>query len=75
MMNTNPLKKYLELSDNERDDLHNQFLQEPDAFYEKAENDLLRKSLRMSYKERFLVMTRLMRTGLMLKQAKIIRKL
>lgn len=73
-MNTNPLKKYLELSEEERNELYNQFLQEPDAFYEKAELDLLKKSLQMSYKERFLVMTRLMKRNIMLKQAKIVHK-
>jgi len=74
-MITGSFKKYLELSEEERNGLHNQFLQDPDVFYEKAETDLLRNSLRMSHKERFLVMTRLMKTGIMLKQEKIVPKL
>lgn len=68
----NSLKKYLEMTDAERNALHQQFLNEPDAFYEKAETDLLKESLAMSAKERFLAMTRLMKIGIMLKKAKII---
>jgi hypothetical protein len=64
--------EYLKMTETERETLYNSFLKEPDAFYEKAENDLLKKSLKMTYKERFLTMTRLMKTGLMLKKAKII---
>ncbi|MGC4037657.1 MAG: hypothetical protein QM764_16975 [Chitinophagaceae bacterium] len=67
------MKEYLQLTDDEREDLHKQFLQEPDAFYEKAENDLLKQSLKQSYTERFLTMTRLMKLGFMLSKARIIR--
>lgn len=66
-----PIDDYLKLNDTEREALHNQFLQEPDAFYEKAEMDQLRNSLKLSHKERFLVMTKLMKIGMMLKKAKI----
>jgi hypothetical protein len=67
-----PIEDYLKLSDEERENLHNQFLREPDAFYEKAEMDQLKAALKKSYKERFLVMTRLMKVGIMLKNAKIV---
>jgi hypothetical protein len=43
-----------------------------DADYEKAEMDLLRDGIRRTHKERFLVMTKLMKMGIMLKKAKII---
>ena len=33
------MKDYFKLSEEEREALHNNFLQEPDAFYEKAESD------------------------------------
>ena len=66
-----PIEDYLKLSNKEREDLHSQFLREPDAFYEKAETDLLRNSMKLSHKERFLAMTRLMKIGIMLKDAKI----
>lgn len=42
-----------------------------DADYEKAEMDLLRAALKRTHQERFLVMTRLMKIGVMLKKAKI----
>lgn len=42
-----------------------------DADYEKAEMDQLRAALKRSYRERFLVMTRLMKIGIMLRKAKI----
>lgn len=41
-------------------------------FYEKAETDQLKKALESSYLERFLTMTRLMKIGKMLSEAKII---
>jgi hypothetical protein len=66
-----PIEDYLKLSNEERENLYSQFLREPDAFYEKAEMDLLRNSLKLSHKERFLAMTRLMKIGIMLKNAKI----
>lgn len=45
---------------------------ETDALYEKAEIDLLRAALKRTYKERFLVMTRLMKMNIMFRNAKII---
>ena len=65
------MKEYLKLSEEEREALHNNFLQEPDAFYEKAEMDQLRDALNRSHKERFLVMTRLMKMNIMFKNTKI----
>ena len=65
------MKEYLKLSEEEREALHNNFLQEPDAFYEKAEMDQLRDALNRSHKERFLVMTRLMKMNIMFKNEKI----
>ena len=65
------MKDYLQLSDEEREALYNNFLQEPDAFYEKAETDQLRAGLMRSYKERFLVMTSLMKQSIMFRKAKI----
>lgn len=49
-------------------------LHELESGYEKAEMDLLRNALRRNFNERFLVMTRLMRRGIMLKNAKIIKR-
>ena len=49
-------------------------LEEPQADYKKAEEDLLRKALSTSYTERFHAMTRLMKLNMMLKSAKIIHK-
>jgi hypothetical protein len=46
-------------------------LQEPDSFYEKGENDLLRDGLSRSYKERFLFLTQLYKTQQTLQKAKI----
>ncbi len=65
------MKEYLKLSDKEREALHNNFLQEPDAFYEKAEMDQLRVALKRTTKERFLVMTSLMKMNIMFSKAKI----
>ncbi len=45
-----------------------------DADYEKAEMDLLYRALKRSYKERFEMMTNLMKLSLMIKNAKIIRQ-
>jgi len=66
------MKEYEKLSEEEREELHKQFLQDPDSFYNKATQDQLQRNLQMSYKERFLTMTRLMKLGLMLSKAKII---
>jgi hypothetical protein len=43
-----------------------------DADYEKAEMDQLREALQRTYTERFFVMTKLMKRGKMLKNAKMI---
>lgn len=63
------MKKYESHIENKKN-----IIQEPDAGYEKAEMDLLRDALRRNYNERFLMMTRLMKRGTMLKNAKIIRR-
>jgi hypothetical protein len=47
-------------------------LQEPQADYEKAEMDLLRDALMRSPSEHFDVLSRLIKIGIMLKNAKII---
>ena len=47
---------------------------EPEADYEKAEMDQLRNALKRSYKERFLMMTTLMKMNQMLGRAKITHK-
>ena len=63
------LKKY------NMDDLPLSVVNEPDDFlFEKAEDDLLRAALRRNYKERFLVMTNLMKRSIMFKNAKITHK-
>ncbi len=49
-------------------------LSEPQPDYEKAELDLLRDALRRSYKERFLMTTRLYKVQQTLKRAKITRQ-
>jgi len=72
--NLQAMKEYSQLTEEERLALYNNFLQEPDSFYEKAENDQLRKALLSSYKERFLTMTRLMKINFMLSNAKITHK-
>ncbi len=47
----------------------------PEEFYfRKAEDDLLRAALKRSHKERFLVMTTLMKRSIMFKNAKITYK-
>jgi hypothetical protein len=65
------MKEYEKLSEKEREELHKQFLQDPDSFYRKSSEDQMEKNLQQSYKERFLTMTRLMKINLMLSQAKI----
>ncbi|MGC4234885.1 MAG: hypothetical protein QM594_18035 [Niabella sp.] len=50
-------------------------MNEPEEFYfRKAEDDLLRAALKRSHKERFLVMTTLMKRSIMFKNAKITYK-
>lgn len=65
------MKNYLDLSQKEQEDLYKNYLQDPDAFYEKAEIDLLKEALQKTDKERFLTMTRLMKQSMMLTKAKI----
>lgn len=65
------MKNYLDLSQKEQEDLYKNYLQDPAAFYEKAENDLLKDAMLKTDKERFLTMTRLMKQSMMLSKAKI----
>lgn len=53
---------------------HKNILEEPAADYEKAEMDLLRNAQKHTYKERFLIMTRLMKMDMMFRKAKITHK-
>lgn len=64
----------MDLSETDRKKLHENFLKEPDAFYEKASMDLLRNALKTSYTERFLMTTKLYKIGQMLANAKIEHK-
>ncbi len=45
---------------------------EPD--YEKAELDLLRDALKKTHEERFFTLTKLMKQGIMLKNANVVHK-
>ncbi|MEI9945682.1 MAG: hypothetical protein WDN26_15875 [Chitinophagaceae bacterium] len=65
------MKEYNRLTDEEKDALYKNFLQEPESFYEKAATDQLKNDLNKSHKERFLTMTRLMKVNFMLSNAKI----
>ncbi len=65
------MKSFWALTEDEQKELEQSFVQEPDAFYEKAENDQLAEALNRSYTERFLVMTRLMKMNRMFAKAKI----
>jgi hypothetical protein len=65
------MNEYEKLSEKEREELHKQFLLDPDSFYRKSSDDQLKKNLQQNYKERFLTMTRLMKINLMLSQARI----
>lgn len=47
---------------------------EPQPDYEKAEMDQLRDALKRTHKERFLMMTRLMKMNIMFRRAKITHK-
>ncbi|MEJ0103302.1 MAG: hypothetical protein WDO19_12390 [Bacteroidota bacterium] len=68
------MKEYSRLSEEEQEELYSQFLQEPDAFYEKAETDQLRDALKKSYTERFLMATTLYKVQQTLNKAKITNK-
>jgi hypothetical protein len=65
------MKNYFQLSPEEQKALEENFLKGPDAFYEKAEDDQLKEALHRNYTERFFLMTRLMKLGVMLSNAKI----
>ena len=54
------------MSDKQKNTLH-----EPQADYEKAEMDQLRDGLKRTHKERFLMMTTLMKMNIMFRRAKI----
>ena len=51
--------------------LKKQIVEEADANYEKAEKDLLKAALKRTPAERYFMMTRLMKRGIMLKNARI----
>ncbi len=68
------MKQFNQLTDDEQRALQDSFLRDPDSFYEKAEMDQLREALQRTDKERFLMMTRLMRLNLMLSNARITYK-
>lgn len=62
------MKKY------EYTDRENNILNDPGEGYERAETNLLKDGINRTHEERFLMMTRLMKIGVMLKNAKIINK-
>lgn len=68
------MKEYNELTEKQRKELEEQFLRDPDSFYKKAETDRLKEALKRTYKERFLVMTSLMKMGNMLSNARITKQ-
>jgi hypothetical protein len=68
------MKDYNELTEMERKELEEQYLRDPDFFYKKADTDRLKEALKRSYKERFLVMTRLMKMNMMLSKARITKQ-
>lgn len=68
------MKDYTELTEIERKELEEQYLRDPDSFYKKAETDRLKEALKRTYKERFLVMTRLMKMNMMLSKARITKQ-
>lgn len=68
------MKDYSEMTEQERKELEEQYLRDPDFFYKKAETDRLKEALKRTYKERFLVMTRLMKMGNMLSNARITKQ-
>ncbi len=66
------MKNYNELTEQERKILEEQFLRDPDSFYKKEEMDQLRAALKRTAKERFLVMTSLMKMNTMFSKARIV---
>ena len=48
-----------------------QIVEEADANYEKAETDLLKEALKRTPAERYYMMTKLMKRGIMLNQVRI----
>ncbi len=68
------MKEYNQLTEKQRKELEEQFLRDPDSFYKKAETDRLNEALKRTYKERFLVMTSLMKMGNMLSKARITKQ-
>ncbi|MBI3138030.1 MAG: hypothetical protein HYZ15_05565 [Sphingobacteriales bacterium] len=66
------MKNYNELTEQERKMLEEQFLLDPDPFYKKEEMDQLRTALKRTAKERFLVMTSLMKMNTMFSNARIV---
>ena len=65
------MNDYFKLSREEQIALEEKFLRDPDSFYQKEEEDRIKESLERSYTERFLIMIRLMKIGMMLSNAKI----
>ena len=65
------MKNYQHLSDEEKKELEAMFVREPEAFYEKAETDLLANALKKTDTDRFLTMTRLMKRSIMLSKATV----
>ena len=65
------MKEYSQLTEEEQKELYNNFLQEPDSFYEKAETDQLKDALKRTYSERFLMATTLYKIQQTLRKAKI----
>lgn len=68
------MKDYNELTEMERKELGEQYRRDPDSFYKKAETDRLKEALKRSYKERFLIMTSLMKMNMMLSNARITKQ-
>jgi len=65
------MKDYSEMTEQERKELEEQYLRDPDSLFNKADTDRLKEALKRTYKERFLVMTRLMKLNMLLTKAKI----
>ena len=65
------MNDYFKLSREEQIALEEKFCKDPDSFYQKEEENRLKENLKRSYTERFMIMTRLMKIGMMLSKAKI----